>query len=47
MLRLLGFRRLYSDPHLKVDLESPGVGVEAFGRSAESHDGHAARQSAG
>ena len=26
--------------------KSPGVGIEALGRSAESHDGHAARQSA-
>ena len=32
--------------HRGADLESPGGGVEALGRSAESHNGHAARQSA-
>ena len=32
--------------HRGTDLESPGVGVEALGRSAASPSGHAARQSA-
>ena len=33
--------------HRGADLESTGVGVEALGRNAESHDGHAVRQGAG
>ena len=30
----------------RADLESPGVSVKALGRSATSHDNHAARQRA-
>ena len=30
--------------HRRADLESPGVSVKALGRSATSHDNHAARQ---
>ena len=37
---------LEGNRHRGADLESPGVGVEALGRSAASHGGHAARQSA-
>ena len=37
---------LEGNRHRGADLESPGVGVETLGRSAASHGGHAARQSA-